>query len=67
MSKEKGKSFWEDIKDSAKKPFKSRKKKSKKPSKTCNVTALYSKMPVRLFDIPGGFNTLANGQWPGSN
>jgi len=48
MSEEKGKSFWEDLKDSAKKPFKSQKKKSKKPSKTCDITALYSKMPDYL-------------------
>ena len=47
MSKDKGKSFLEDLKDSAKKPFKSRTKKSKKPSKN-DITALYNKMPNYL-------------------
>ena len=47
MSKGKRKSFLEDLKDSAKKPFESRTKKSKKPSKN-DITALYNKMPNYL-------------------
>ena len=44
MSKEKGKTLWEDIKDSAKKPFKPRKKKSKNSSKN-DIIELCSKIP----------------------
>jgi len=51
MSKEKEKSFWEDIKDSTKKYFTSSKKKPKKPGKN-NIMALYNKMQ--------GFQTCIN-------